>query len=48
MKIVIRTPLENISEVSRMSRGVRLIKLKSDSNVSTIILVPHQEQAPEE
>jgi DNA gyrase subunit A len=46
--IVIRTPLENISEVSRTSRGVRLIKLKSDSNVSTIILVPHQEQVQEE
>ncbi|MDR2867243.1 MAG: DNA gyrase subunit A [Acholeplasmatales bacterium] len=42
--IVIRTPLSDISESSRTARGVRTIKLRPDSYVSTVILIPHQEK----
>jgi DNA gyrase subunit A len=45
--IVIRTPLSNISEISRTARGVRTIKLRADSYVSTVILIPHQDKEAE-
>jgi DNA gyrase subunit A len=41
--IVIRTHVGQISETKRATQGVRIIKLRPDQKVSTIALVPHQE-----
>jgi len=41
--IVIRTHVAQISETKRATQGVRIIRLRADQKVSTIALVPHQE-----
>ena len=37
--IVIKIPLEQVSKMSRVTQGVRLINLKDDQKVSTVSLV---------
>lgn len=46
--MVIRTYLADISVIGRDTQGVRVIKLNEGQTVSSIAIVPHQENAPEE
>lgn len=46
--MVIRTYLADISVIGRDTQGVRVIKLNEGQTVSSIAIVPHQEDAPEE
>ena len=46
--MVIRTYLADISVIGRDTQGVRVIKLNECQTVSSIAIVPHQEDAPEE
>ena len=46
--VVIRTHVAQISLSGRATQGVRIIKLRPDHRVSTIALVPHQEENLEE
>jgi DNA gyrase, A subunit len=46
--MVIRTYLNDISLIGRDTQGVKLIKLNEGHLVSTIAIVPHQEEQEEE
>lgn len=46
--VVIRTHVDQISETKRATQGVRIIRLRPDHKVSTIALVPKQEDEEEE
>lgn len=46
--MIIRTYLKDISLIGRDTQGVRLIKLNDGQLVSTIAIVPHQEETEEE
>lgn len=46
--MVIRTFLADISVIGRDTQGVRVIKLNEGQTVSSIAIVPHQEDVPEE
>lgn len=45
--ITIRIPISQISETKRATQGVRIITLKNDQKVSTVAVVPHQEEETE-
>ena len=46
--VVIRTHIDQISQTKRATQGVRIIRLRPDHKVSTIALVPRQEEIEEE
>lgn len=46
--VIIRTPLESISELSRTSQGVKVMKLKRDSKVVSVALTDKEEELPSE
>ena len=46
--VVIRTHVDQISQTKRATQGVRIIRLRPDHKVSTIALVPRQEEIDEE
>ena len=46
--VVIRTHIDQISQTKRATQGVRIIRLRPDHKVSTIALVPRQEEVLEE
>ncbi len=46
--VVIRTHVDQISQTKRATQGVRIIRLRPDHKVSTIALVPRQEEVEEE
>ena len=46
--MVIRTYLNDISLIGRDTQGVKLIKLNEGHLVSTIAIVPHQEEQEED
>jgi DNA gyrase subunit A len=46
--VVIRTHVDQISQTKRATQGVRIIKLRPDHKVSTIALVPKQEEVIDE
>lgn len=41
--IIIRTPVEDISKFSRVSQGVRIMKLKNDAKITSIALTEKEE-----
>jgi len=45
--VVIRTHVDQISQTKRATQGVRIIRLRPDHKVSTIALVPRQEEDEE-
>ena len=45
--MIIRLPLEQISQLSRVTQGVRLINLKENQIVSTISIVDKDEETDE-
>lgn len=45
--VVIRTHIDQISKTKRATQGVRVIKLRPDHHVSTVALVPRQEDEEE-
>ena len=45
--VVIRTHVDQISKTKRATQGVRVIKLRPDHHVSTVALVPRQEDEEE-
>ncbi|MDX9691605.1 MAG: DNA gyrase C-terminal beta-propeller domain-containing protein, partial [Acholeplasmataceae bacterium] len=45
--VVIRTHVDQISQTKRATQGVRIIRLRPDHKVSTIALVPRQEEEEE-
>ena len=46
--VVIRTHVDQISQTKRATQGVRIIRLRPDHKVSTIALVPRQEESDED
>ena len=46
--VVIRTHIDQISRTKRATQGVRIIRLRPDQKVSTIALVPRQEEIEED
>ena len=42
--VVIRLEVSTISSMGRSTQGVRLIRLREDQHVSTITIIPHQEE----
>mgnify|MGYP001086778327 CR=1 FL=1 len=46
--VVIRTHVDQISETKRATQGVRIIRLRPDHKVSTIALIPKQEDEDED
>ncbi|MCF7931013.1 MAG: DNA gyrase subunit A [Acholeplasmataceae bacterium] len=46
--VVIRTHVDQISQTKRATQGVRIIRLRPDHKVSTIALVPRQEELEED
>jgi len=46
--VVIRTHVDQISQTKRATQGVRIIRLRPDHKVSTIALVPKQEELEED
>lgn len=46
--MVIRMEIAQISRTKRATQGVRLIHLKGNQNVSTLAIVPHEEDEPSE
>ncbi len=46
--VVIRTHVDQISQTKRATQGVRIIRLRPDHKVSTIALVPRQDEIDEE
>lgn len=46
--VVIRTHVDQISQTKRATQGVRIIRLRPDHKVSTIALVPRQEEMLDE
>lgn len=46
--VVIRTHVDQISQTKRATQGVRIIRLRPDHKVSTIALVPRQDEIEEE
>ncbi len=46
--VVIRTHVDQISQTKRATQGVRIIRLRPDHKVSTIALVPRQEEILED
>ncbi|PKK88136.1 MAG: hypothetical protein CVV62_02215 [Tenericutes bacterium HGW-Tenericutes-7] len=45
--VVIRTHIDQISQTKRATQGVRIIRLRPDHKVSTIALVPRQDEIEE-
>ena len=45
--VVIRMPIALISQTGRATQGVKIIKLREDQSVSTIAIVPHEEEQEE-
>ena len=39
--MVIRIPINQVSLMSRVTQGVRLISLKENQNVTTVFNIPH-------
>ena len=46
--VVMRTDASKIAQTNRATQGVTIIKLKNDQKVSTVAIVPHQEDEEEE
>jgi len=46
--VVIRTHVNQISQTKRATQGVRIIRLRPDHKVSTIALIPRQEESDED
>jgi DNA gyrase subunit A len=46
--VVIRTHVDQISQTKRATQGVRIIRLRPDHKVSTIALVPRQEETEDD
>ena len=46
--VVIRTPIEQIRIAGRNTQGVKIINLEARQKVSSIAIVPHEEELPEE
>jgi DNA gyrase subunit A len=46
--ITIRLSVESVSELSRNTQGVRLIRLKSDDEIASVAKVPQREEEEEE
>lgn len=42
--IIIRTPLEDISQFSRVSQGVRIMKLKNDAKITGVAITSKEEE----
>ncbi|MBP3431447.1 MAG: DNA gyrase subunit A [Clostridia bacterium] len=45
--VIIRTPVDDISQFSRVSQGVRIMKLKNDSKITSVALTEKEEIAEE-
>ncbi len=45
--VIIRTPVDGISHFSRVSQGVRIMKLKNSAHISSVALVEKDEEATE-
>ncbi|TLG77181.1 DNA gyrase subunit A [Culicoidibacter larvae] len=45
--IIIRTPIDQISQTGRATQGVRLIRVADDSQVSTIAVIPRDDEEEE-
>ena len=46
--IVIRTPLSNLSVISRNTQGVRLMRIDGEHRVASVALAPHNDEEPQE
>lgn len=46
--VVIRTPVDAISQFSRVSQGVKVMKLKNDAKIVAVALTEKEEQEPEQ
>lgn len=46
--VIIRLPLEQVSQTGRVAQGVRLIHLKQDQQVSTVTTIQKEEITNEE
>ena len=46
--VIIRTPLEQVRIASRNTQGVRIIQLDNKRKVSSVAIVPHEEEVEEE
>ena len=46
--VVMRTDASKIAQTNRATQGVTIIKLKNDQKVSTVAIVPHQDDEEEE
>jgi DNA gyrase subunit A len=46
--VIVRTEVSQIATLKRATQGVILIRLKNDQKVSTIAVVPHQDEDIEE
>ena len=46
--VVMRTDASKIAQTNRATQGVTIIKLKNDQRVSTVAIVPHQDDEEEE
>lgn len=45
--VIIRTPIDQISTLSRASQGVRIMKLKGDAKIVSVALTEKEEEEPE-
>ena len=46
--VIIRTPISQISSLSRVSQGVRIMKLRDDAKIVGVALAQKEEQTPDE
>ena len=46
--IIIRLPLDQVSNTGRVTQGVKLINLKDNQKVSTVAIIEHAEETEEE
>ncbi len=46
--VIIRTPVDSISQFSRVSQGVRVMKLRGDAKIVSVALAEKEEEAAEE
>ena len=45
--VIIRTPVESISTFSRVSQGVKIMKLREGAKVVSVALVEHEDESEE-
>ena len=45
--VIIRTPAEDVSHFSRVSQGVRIMKLKNDAKITSVALASKEEEPAE-